>query len=51
MVKDCQPDCDERADCPDAGTSGHYDCGRCACGMPNHHWCACKEAARLARLA
>lgn len=39
----CAPDCDDRANCEDWGTSGHESCGRRRCGCPRHHHCQAEE--------
>jgi hypothetical protein len=37
----CDPDCEIRTNCTDAGKVGHHDCGRRPCGHPKHHVCEC----------
>lgn len=41
MEEDCAPDCQERAECPNAGSKLHLQCGYCEIhDAPSHH-CSC----------
>ena len=40
-VKDCAPDCEERATCPKIGGLGHMQCGECPDHEKPRHHCGC----------